>query len=154
MDTTLTSPHINQGGGSQQKSPTAPDFERRSLFKGIGRGLRKNCPACGSARLFSGYVKTVDSCSACHLDISGHRADDAPPYLTIMIVGHILIPLALAYKQIFDPPLGLQFAIFLPLMIISTFWLLPIMKGAMIGLQWANRMHGFGDGDLADKSDA
>jgi len=103
----------------------------------MGRGLREKCPQCGRGRLFQRYSKTLSDCSNCGLDLSAHQADDAPPYLTIMLVGHIVIPLALAVKQIFDPPLGLQFAIWLPAII--------ILKGALIGLQWANRMHGFGD---------
>jgi len=48
-------------------------------------------------------------------------------------------------KQLFDPPIGLQFAIWLPLMIAASWWMLPASKGALIGLQWANRMHGFAD---------
>lgn len=118
---------------------------QRSWLRAIGQGLKGRCPQCGKGRLFSGYVKTRDACDACAQDFSGHQADDAPPYLTIMIVGHIAIPLALASKQLFDPPLWLQFSTWLPIMAISTWALLPAMKGAMIGLQWANRMHGFGD---------
>lgn len=121
----------------------APGPARRSWIRAMGRGLRMRCPECGRGQLFQSYTKTRNTCSECHLELSGHQADDAPPYLTIIIVGHLVIPLALATKQIFDPPLGLQFAIWLPAIIIPTFWLLPRMKGAMVGLQWANRMHGF-----------
>lgn len=117
---------------------------RRSWLTGLGRGLRKRCPACGRGRLFAGYTRTADACGQCGLEFSGHRADDAPPYITIMIVGHLVIPAVLAWKQLFDPPLGLQFAVAVPLMIAMAAWLLPVSKGAMVGLQWANRMHGFG----------
>lgn len=118
----------------------------RSWWRALNRGMRKKCPQCGRGRLFSGYTRTANECNRCQLDLSGHEADDAPPYVTILIVGHIAIPLALAMKQLFDPPMGLQFAIWMPLMLVSTFWLLPVSKGAMIGLQWANRMHGFAAG--------
>ncbi|MEQ8178592.1 MAG: DUF983 domain-containing protein [Amphiplicatus sp.] len=116
---------------------------RRSWLRAMGRGFRKKCPECGAGRVFDGYVRTHNDCEACGLNIAGHEADDAPPYITIMIVGHLAIPLALAAKQIFDPPLSLQFAIWMPLMILLTAWLLPVVKGGLIGLQWANRMHGF-----------
>lgn len=119
----------------------------RSWIRAVGRGLRKRCPQCGEGRIFAGYTRTKATCDSCGLDLSGHQADDAPPYVTIMIVGHIAIPLALAVKQLFDPPMWLQFAIWSPVILIATFWLLPIAKGGLIGLQWANRMHGFGDGD-------
>ena len=128
--------------------------DSRSWAQAMGRGMRKKCPQCGQGALFSGYSKTNASCGVCNLDLSGHQADDAPPYLTIIIVGHILIPVALAVKQVFAPALWLQFAIWLPLIIIATFWLLPISKGAMVGLQWANRMHGFANSGTQDKTDA
>ncbi|MEM8772924.1 MAG: DUF983 domain-containing protein [Pseudomonadota bacterium] len=113
----------------------------------MSRGARKKCPRCGKGRLFRSYIKTADTCANCGLELSGHQADDAPPYMTVMIVGHIAIPLALAMKQIFDPALWVQFAFWTPVMIIATAWLLPVSKGALVGLQWANAMHGFASAD-------
>lgn len=130
------------------------DSNRRSWPRSVWRGAKKTCPQCGKGRLFAGYVASASRCSACGLDISGHRADDAPPYVTIMIVGHIIIPLALAVRQLFEPPLWLQFAMWLPAILIASFWLLPIVKGAFIGLQWANRMHGFAGPDADPNADA
>ena len=129
-------------------APVAADTDGsapRSWLRGVWRGAARRCPQCGRGALFDGYLKTAPACGACGLDLTGHRADDAPPYITIMIVGHAAIPLALAVKQLFDPPLGVQFAFWAPVMIAATAWLLPVSKGAMVGLQWANRMHGFGE---------
>ena len=130
--------------------PTA----KRSWLRAVGRGARKRCPQCGRGKLFSGYVRSADSCTSCGLDFSGHRADDAPPYITVMIVGHVIIPKALLVRQIFEPPLWMQFVIWLPVVMIATFWLLPVVKGAFIGLQWANRMHGFAGPDADPNADA
>lgn len=118
------------------------------------RGAAGKCPQCGQGRLFASYVKTAPACGVCGLDFTGHRADDAPPYLTILIVGHIAIPLALASKQAFDPPMWMQFATWLPIMAISAWFLLPASKGAMVGLQWVNRMHGFAGPDADPSADA
>ena len=118
------------------------------------RGLAKRCPQCGQGRIFTGYTRTADHCPVCGLDLTGHRADDAPPYMTIFVVGHLAIPLALAAKQLFDPPMWLQFAIWIPVIIGAAYWLLPVMKGAMIGLQWANRMHGFAGPEADPAADA
>lgn len=128
----------------------------RSVWNAMGRGMRHRCPQCGEGRMYRSYVKTQDACQTCGLDLTGHRADDAPPYFTIIVIGHLMIPLALAMKQVFDPPIGLQFAIWLPLMIASIWWLLPASKGALIGLQWANRMHGFASpiDESVDSADA
>lgn len=120
------------------------DAGKRSVARAIQRGMAKKCPQCGVGALFDGYTRVKESCSHCGLDFSGHRADDAPPYMTILVVGHIAIPLALAVKTLFDPPLGLQFLFWTPVVLGSSAGLLPIAKGGLIGLQWANRMHGFG----------
>ncbi|HXI87650.1 MAG TPA: DUF983 domain-containing protein [Parvularculaceae bacterium] len=141
------------GGVQRELRSLKREPSARSLRAAMMRGARKACPECGIGRLFAGYTKTRERCSHCGLDLEGHRADDAPPYVTIVIVGHLAIPLALAVKQIFDPPLGLQFAVWAPAMILAMIWLLPISKGALIGLQWANRMHGFGDRAAADRPD-
>lgn len=108
------------------------------------RGARRRCPRCGEGRLFTGYTRVADACSECGLDFTGQRADDAPPYFTILVVGHIVVPLALAAQIAFHAPLWLQFAIWMPVVIASAGWLLPVCKGGLIGLQWANKMHGFG----------
>lgn len=115
----------------------------RSWLRGALNGACRKCPDCGVGALFNGYLRVAADCVSCGVDFSGHQADDAPPYLTMFVVGHMAIPLALAAKQLFEPPLWLQFAFWGPAMLIATLWFLPRAKGALIGLQWANRMHGF-----------
>jgi hypothetical protein len=39
-----------------------------------------------------------------------------------------------------------------PLIIGLSLWLLPRVKGALVGLQWALRMHGFGDRDDLERA--
>ena len=121
------------------------DTGRRSVRKAMWRGLKKRCPQCGTGHLFAGYTKVNDNCPDCGLDLSGHQADDAPPYFTMLISGHLVIPLALEMKRHFHPPLGLQFLLWGAVLALMIWWLLPITKGALIGIQWANRMHGFSD---------
>jgi uncharacterized protein (DUF983 family) len=72
-----------------------------------------------------------------------HRADDAPPYFTIFIVGHIIVSLVITVELVYWPPLWLHFVIWLPLTILLSLALLPVVKGAIVGLQWALKMHGF-----------
>lgn len=127
--------------------------EERRWTSAMWRGMRKRCPECGRGAIFAGYSRTADTCPHCGLEISGHRADDAPPYVTILVIGHIIVPLMVAAKQLFDPPLGLQFALWLPLIVVLTLVVLPISKGALIGLQWANRMHGFAGLDADPDAD-
>lgn len=118
--------------------------DERPWWRAMWRGARGRCPQCAASGLFTQYTRTASQCGHCGLALDGHRADDAPPYLTVLVIGHIAIPLALAVKQIFDPPLALQFAVWAPVILGGGVAMLPVAKGAMIGVQWANRMHGFG----------
>ena len=117
---------------------------KRPLWRSIWRGFRKRCPSCGEGSVFSGFLKVTDHCPVCGEDLSHQRADDAPPYFTIIIVGHIIIPLMWAGERFLVPPIGLQIVFWLPLIAGLSLWLLPRVKGAIVGLQWAVRMHGFG----------
>ncbi|MBC8238984.1 MAG: DUF983 domain-containing protein [Alphaproteobacteria bacterium] len=108
------------------------------------RGLLQRCPACGQGSLYNQYLKVRNDCDACGLGLHQHRADDAPPYFTMLILGHVLVPLALMLERAAMPPLWLHLALWLPLTIILTLVLLPRIKGALIGFQWAHGMHGFG----------
>ena len=61
----------------------------------------------------------------------------------IVIVGHIMVPLALFIETNYSPPVALQLAIYLPLTLVASLALLQPVKGAVVGIQWAFRMHGF-----------
>ena len=117
----------------------------RSKRRAMWRGSLGKCPACGSGGLFARYLKVADKCETCGLELAGHRADDAPPYFTIFIVGHIVIPIALIVERTYQPPLIVHAAMFSVLSVIITLISLAMVKGAVVGLQWALRMHGFAD---------
>ena len=93
--------------------------------------------------MFRAFLKVDNRCAACGLDFTPHRADDLPAYLVIVIVGHIVVPTALIIETNFSPPVWLQLAIYLPITLILSLLLLQPVKGAVVGLQWALRMHGF-----------
>lgn len=122
----------------------APPEAARPLGRALRRGFRKACPQCGRGHIFQGYSTVQDLCEICGLELFHQRADDAPPYFTLLILGHILVPALLLVEQLFAPPQWLQLSIFLPLTVVLTLWLLPKVKGALIAFQWSRRMHGFG----------
>ena len=117
--------------------------EKRDVWAALKRGFRGRCPRCGEGKLFRAYLKVADTCSSCGLDFSPHRADDLPAYLVIVIVGHIVVPTALMIETEYSPPVWLQLSIYLPLTLMLSLLLLQPVKGAVVGLQWALRMHGF-----------
>ncbi|MFY9876572.1 MAG: DUF983 domain-containing protein [Rhodomicrobium sp.] len=119
--------------------------DRRPVLKSILRGASLKCPKCGRGRLFSSYLAVSRTCAGCGEELFHHRADDAPPYFTIFIVGHIIVSLVITTELLYGPPLWLHFAIWLPLTVLLSLALLPVVKGAIVGLQWALKMHGFED---------
>jgi len=117
----------------------------RSLLAALRRGFGRHCPACGDQGLYHRYLKVNARCPGCGEELHHHRADDAPPYFTMFIVGHLVVPGALLLERFAAPPTWQHLAVWLPLTMLLTLWLLPRVKGALIGLQWALQMHGFGD---------
>jgi uncharacterized protein (DUF983 family) len=122
---------------------------KRDLWASLKRGFRGRCPRCGEGKLFRAFLKVDDHCSVCGLDFTPHRADDLPAYLVIIIVGHIVVPAALLIETDYSPPVALQLAIYLPLTVLMSLALLQPVKGVVVGLQWARRMHRF-DKDACD----
>lgn len=117
--------------------------EKRDLWSAMKRGFRGRCPRCGEGKLFRAFLKTADNCTACGLDFTPHRADDLPAYLVIVIVGHIVVPMALWIETNYSPAVWLQLSIYLPFTFVASLLLLQPVKGVVVGMQWALRMHGF-----------
>lgn len=112
-------------------------MENRSIWLGIRRGLARRCPVCGQGHLFSGFLKVAPHCEVCGADNTIYPSDDFPPYLTILAAGHLLVPLIFIVERSYAPALWLQAAIWLPLTVALCLVLLPLMKGATVGLCWA-----------------
>ncbi len=122
----------------------------RPVLPALLRGAALKCPACGVGPMFRRYLKVADHCSHCGEALHHQRADDAPPYFTIAIVGHVVVGLMLAVEMAYRPALWLHAALWLPLTLILTLLILPPVKGALVALQWALHMHGF-DPDCEDE---
>lgn len=114
----------------------------RAVFPSIMRGFKRRCPACGEGRAFAGYLKLAERCSVCDTALGQIRADDFPPYLTIFAVGHLIVPLVLWSEQTVVPPMWVQMTVWPLLTLILSLLLLPLMKGAVVGLMWALRLRG------------
>lgn len=109
----------------------------------LRHGLRNRCPNCGEGKLFSSYLKVAPACAACGQSFDAQRADDGPAYFTILIMCHVagLMLHGLITYSDFGP---LQTALLTSAVVLAgSLALLPRIKGAMIGWQWAERLHGF-----------
>ena len=121
-----------------------PAGSSRPLLRSIARGWRFKCPACGEGRLFRAFLKPVDHCEQCDEAMHHQRADDLPPYLSIVIVGHVVIAGYLAGARMFDLTSWQHLAFWAPITLLMALALMQPLKGSVIGLQWALGMHGFG----------
>jgi len=128
---------------------TQAPTDDRAMSSAIWRGLRCKCPNCGEGAMLRNYIKVRDNCDRCGEALHHHRADDGPPYLTLLVVGHIIGPAMLLYYTLYEPSPLVFMAIFMTAAAVLSLWFLPRFKGLIVGVQWAARMHGFGHGDAA-----
>ena len=103
------------------------------FWTAVRRGLGNHCPYCGVGKVFAGYLKVVPECSNCHAPLGRLRADDAPPYFTIFLVGHVLVPPVFWIEKAYEPPMWLHMVVWLPLFTILCMLLLRPIKGGVVG---------------------
>ena len=106
---------------------------KRSVF----RGLVGHCPACGKGALFWKYLKVNSRCEVCDTDLARYPADDGPAYLTIILIGHLVVAPMLIFPIVWrsNPAYSLPL-ILIPLAAL-TLALLPRIKGGWIGLMYS-----------------
>ena len=115
----------------------------RPFWPAVQRGLTCRCPHCGAGPVLQGYLTVRDHCPVCGEPFYHHRADDGPAYLTILIVGHFMAPLLYWVFVTWRPQPALMATMFTIGTATLALFLLPRLKGAIVALQWAKRMHGF-----------
>lgn len=95
--------------------------------------------------MLNGYLKVRDECPVCGEELYHHRADDGPAYLAILIVGHIMAPLIMYLFVRFRPDPLVLGALLAVGSVALSLYLLPRLKGMVVAVQWAKRLHGFGE---------
>lgn len=129
---------------------TQDETPPRDLKRAMLRGFFGRCPKCGEGKMFRAFLKVNDYCPSCGEALHHQRADDFPPYIVMLIVGHVIVPVVLAVEMAFAPAYWIHALLWAPLAIVSTLLLLTPVKGTIVAIQWANYMHGFdprGDAD-------
>lgn len=111
--------------------------ERPALWPAIRRGLTGRCPACGEGRLFRSYLKPVEACSACGEAFGHIRSDDAAPWLTILVVGHIFVPLLISVEQSAEWPLWVSGIVWPAIAGLMCLAVLPFAKAVFVSAIWA-----------------
>jgi uncharacterized protein (DUF983 family) len=112
---------------------------KRDTWLAVRRGLRLTCPACGRGKLLSGYLRQAEGCSHCGERTGDIRADDAPAWATILLVGHLVSPIFFLFATTDTNAATQAFFLIAGLVVAMTLLLLPRMKGLFVGLIWASR---------------
>lgn len=100
------------------------------------RALCGRCPKCGEGKLFRSYLKQVDVCALCN-ECYGHiRADDGPAWLTILAVGHIIVPMVVEVERNSTWPMWVPMVLWPSLALLLTLLILPLAKGLFITILW------------------
>ncbi len=117
--------------------PPPPGEPRPTLAGAVLRAVRGRCPNCGRGHLFRAYLRQVPACAACAEPYDHLRADDGPAWLTILVVGHLVVPAALMVELRTAWPLWLAMMVWPGLALALTLTLLPRSKGAFLAVLWA-----------------
>ena len=115
----------------------------RSLWAALRRGLTGKCPRCGGAHLFARFLKPVARCPLCGQDWTLHAADDFPPYVSIIVTGHLMAPVMIVLGAATSIPMWATMTIAVTMAVALLLSLLQPAKGAIIALQWWMGMAGF-----------
>jgi uncharacterized protein (DUF983 family) len=116
-----------------QEKPTATTFA-------LLRGFFGRCPQCGKGHLLHRYLKVVPNCANCAEPYGHLPADDMPPWLTILIVGHLLFPNVWYVERNYAIPVWAEYVLWPSLGLILTLILLPRCKGFVVALLWVLRL--------------
>lgn len=117
------------------------------------RGWCGRCPQCDKAPLFARFLKQVTACPKCGAVYGDIRADDAPPWLTILITGHLIAPPLTATELAYDPPLWFSMSFWPILSLVLAMLILPRAKGLFIGILWQTQAASPDDGIRAEDFD-
>jgi uncharacterized protein (DUF983 family) len=107
------------------------------LWRSISRGLSHHCPSCGAGRLYGRYLKIEPECAACGHRLAAYPADDGPAYLTILLVGHLIIAPLLVFPVVWETSPIIALPILLGGLTAVVLAGLPRIKGGWVGLMYA-----------------
>lgn len=117
---------------------TNRDAKQATLRAAMGK-----CPCCGEGRLYRRYLNVHDTCSVCGTSLDLHNADDAPTWITLTVVLHLVAPFVAASALDWQWSLVTGWIVWPLVTLILCLITLPIAKGSIIGYQWAKRLAGF-----------
>ena len=107
------------------------------LSRSLVRGLKGRCPGCGQGKIFRKYLKVTERCPTCELELSRYPADDGPAYITILLVGHLIVAPLLFFPIVWRAPAVFSVPIALCSLTALVLFAMPVVKGGWIGLMYS-----------------
>lgn len=92
--------------------------------------------------MFAGYLSVRESCDNCQMAFEPLRSDDAAPYFTLFIVGHVVISLYLLLWTYLTVPMWAQALIWCGLTLVLSLALLPFVKGGVMAVIFRTKAKG------------
>ena len=136
MEIVEKSRHRSEKGDKLGAVDTDLQANRHFSFSVLWRGIQRRCPRCGIGAILTGYLKPESSCLHCGEDFSHVSADDGPAWLTLLIVGHAIVPLMLVFGRDNAIPAWFSITSLTLITLVGVYLILPRAKGAFIALIW------------------
>lgn len=117
-------------------------MHNQTVLRCMARGFLMRCPNCGRGKLFGAFLKPVAACGHCQEQLGHIRADDGPAWLTIMLVGHIIVPALFVVQKHVDWADWVAMIFWSCMVILLSLLLLPRSKGLFIAFIWNTKSPG------------
>jgi uncharacterized protein (DUF983 family) len=112
----------------------APEQAMPGWAETIWRGVCGRCPRCKAGPIFDGYLKVHKACLHCGAPLGDMPADDAPPYIAMLVVLHfVALFVVFFYKGYYRPGIFMA-GVLLVLLVLLCMAVLRMAKGAVIGI--------------------
>lgn len=112
------------------------------VWPAIVRAVSGKCPACGGGKFFKSYLHQVDRCPVCGESFGQIHADDGPAWLTIGIVGHVVVPVLLFTEINYQWPFLVSMTVWPLTALALTLTILPRAKALFLAAIWAMKAPG------------
>lgn len=112
------------------------------VWPAIVRAVSGKCPACGGGKFFKSYLHQVDRCPVCGESFGQIHADDGPAWLTIGIVGHVVVPMLLFTEINYRWPFLVSMTVWPLTALALTLTILPRAKALFLAAIWAMKAPG------------
>jgi uncharacterized protein (DUF983 family) len=105
--------------------------------RALARGARLRCPRCGGAPLFLGWFRMRSECPVC--DLTFERAQGyfvGAIYINYAVTATIAIAGYLLLWRYADLSLGVQFAIWVPFVVVFPLWFFRYSRSFWLALEY------------------